>query len=809
MNDIRDKQLIATFQRSLILSVCCASLVLSSAEGRLWPSAFTVVVAIVSWIAVEVRAWLKMPIWGTNVLGVLALLAFGYEFATGNIEAKLLSGAHLIVYLTWIVLLMTKSRRQYWGLMALCILQLAVSAVLTNTPGFGISLMGMLFALLWTLSVFSLFVTLQEIRDLTSERAPGLSPAGPAIITEDGLQRDFAEPWVDSRFRGIVGLSYLTSLVLAFVVFAAFPRTPEWGAGTVFAGSAAQGQERTGIVHRTGFTDTVKLGEIGSLLQSSDRVLQFQISEVATGRKATVDEFITAMRMDEILFRGNAMGFYRDGEWSRGLSERGYRAGEVVHDMFGENIPDDPFYKLEIQQDPPIGQFAFAVFPFKKAVAKDGSGKVVVRTVTGSLVWASSRNIPQDAQRSFEIFCPRIDRSPDLTFDDWMLKRTISQSAREEGVRRLDEFASHMFITEGLEESLPNLTQLARSLCYQNGQRLSAEKCVQKIVAHLSISDRYRYSTVLTRQDSSIDPIEDFLLNTNSGHCEYFASACALMLQSVGVPARLINGFAGCEMNTVTQQYEVTQKQAHTWVEAFVNGRWQTVDPTPAAPRADEIRRIGSQGLVTDLQLAFSDFWKGGVNNLTLEKQKAFFDPVIEFSQTTWNGIRENGLWPTISNYFYDLMSSPEKWVSWQGGALTFLLLLMAAGLWSFHPLDRLMQIYRKLSNWFSSRSRTERSVIRFYSRFCQLCERHGLKCSPHQTALEIASRAGDVFSEKLNSTGLAELPLQIAQAFNQVRFGSIILTDEQTLEIGRELERFAEALSANSQTSKTAESRS
>lgn len=833
MNDLRDKKLIATFQRSLTLAVCCSSLVLSSAEGRLWPGAFTIIVALATWQLVEARGILRLPNWCTNVLGVVALLASGSEFITGNIEGKLLSGAHLIVYLTWIVLLMPKLRRQYWGLMALCILQLAVSAVLTNTPGFGASLIGMMFVLLWTLSVFSLFIVLQDLRtmapmemgapatgtgtagagtagadaagavsgkaeDSSSEQRKIRIPAA-AIYTEEGLQRDFGEAWVDFRFRGIVSLSFVVSLVLAFAVFAAFPRTPEWGGGSVFAGSSTSPLERAGIVHRTGFTEAVKLGDIGSLFSSNNRVLQFRIKEIESDRQVHPDELIEALASDELYFRGNAMGFYRDGEWSRGLSERGYRAGEVVNDEFGVNIPVKPSFEIEISQDPPIGQFAFAVFPITKATAKQGHGKVVNRTVTGALVWASNRSVPADSQRTFTIHVPRVDINPDLTFDDWMLRRSLAPGARQEGIRRLEEFASHMFVTEGLEETLPNLTALSRQLCFQNGQRVSAEECVQKIFAHLNVSGKYVYSTQLTRQDYSIDPVEDFLLNTQSGHCEYFASACTLMLQSVGVPARLVNGFAGYDVNSVTQQYEVTERHAHTWVEAFVNGRWLTLDPTPATSRQQIMDQVGQQGFVADLQLAFSDFWKGGVNNLTLEKQKAFFDPVIEFCKTTWQSIRENGLWPTLSNYFRDMLDSPDRWVSWQGGVITFVALLLIAWFWSTHPVDRVMGLYRRIAAWFSQRSRTERSVIRFYAKFCSLCEKHGLTCSSHQTALEIAEQASLKFSEKLASTGLNSLPMTIAQAFNQVRFGSMILSDEQTAEIGKELERFAEVLAAKS----------
>ena len=52
--------------------------------------------------------------------------------------------------------------------------------------------------------------------------------------------------------------------------------------------------------------------------------------------------------------------------------------------------------------------------------------------------------------------------------------------------------------------------------------------------------------------DSSLDPVEDFLVNRKQGHCEYFASALALLLRSIDIPSRVINGFKGGDWNELT-----------------------------------------------------------------------------------------------------------------------------------------------------------------------------------------------------------------------------------------------------------------
>jgi len=86
--------------------------------------------------------------------------------------------------------------------------------------------------------------------------------------------------------------------------------------------------------------------------------------------------------------------------------------------------------------------------------------------------------------------------------------------------------------------------------------------------------------------DTPIDekrPIEHFLLESRSGHCEMFASALALSMRSLGIPARVVNGYYGGEWNDIGGFLLIRQQHAHAWVEAWVNGRWQRFDPTPAS----------------------------------------------------------------------------------------------------------------------------------------------------------------------------------------------------------------------------------
>lgn len=79
------------------------------------------------------------------------------------------------------------------------------------------------------------------------------------------------------------------------------------------------------------------------------------------------------------------------------------------------------------------------------------------------------------------------------------------------------------------------------------------------------------------------DPLAHFLFEKRAGHCEYFASAMAVMLRSRGVPSRVVTGFQGGVWNPHSQRLVLRTSDAHAWVEAWFDGLgWVTFDPTPA-----------------------------------------------------------------------------------------------------------------------------------------------------------------------------------------------------------------------------------
>ena len=111
----------------------------------------------------------------------------------------------------------------------------------------------------------------------------------------------------------------------------------------------------------------------------------------------------------------------------------------------------------------------------------------------------------------------------------------------------------------------------------------------------------YQYSTFQKNALFVGSPIVDFLLRSKSGHCEYFATATALLLRAGGIPARYATGFVVAEKSDLENAYIVRTRHAHAWVRAYVNGAWIDIDTTPPSWFAIEAEDSGAWSKVTDL----------------------------------------------------------------------------------------------------------------------------------------------------------------------------------------------------------------
>ncbi len=89
------------------------------------------------------------------------------------------------------------------------------------------------------------------------------------------------------------------------------------------------------------------------------------------------------------------------------------------------------------------------------------------------------------------------------------------------------------------------------------------------------------------------DPVDAFLFETRRGFCEHYAAAFTLLMRAAGIPARVVTGYQGGEINPLGDYLIVRQSDAHAWSEVWLPQQgWVRIDPTAAvAPERIE-RRI-------------------------------------------------------------------------------------------------------------------------------------------------------------------------------------------------------------------------
>lgn len=91
----------------------------------------------------------------------------------------------------------------------------------------------------------------------------------------------------------------------------------------------------------------------------------------------------------------------------------------------------------------------------------------------------------------------------------------------------------------------------------------------------------FRYTLTLPEPPAGTGPLAHFLTAARAGHCEYFATAAALLLRSAGIPSRYARGWSVQEYSPLEDAWIARDSHAHAWVQVYLDGRWQDFDPTP------------------------------------------------------------------------------------------------------------------------------------------------------------------------------------------------------------------------------------
>ena len=279
-------------------------------------------------------------------------------------------------------------------------------------------------------------------------------------------------------------------------------------------------------------------------------------------------------------------------------------------------------------------------------------------------------------------------------------------------------------------------------------QGISGEAMVARVLRHFR-TEEFFYTFEPPLLDNN--PVDEFLFITKRGFCEHYASAFTVMMRAAGIPARVVTGYQGGEINPVDGVFTVRQSEAHAWAEVWLRGRgWTRVDPTAAVSPA-RIER-GLQGALPQrfaqpMIARFAGAWSADA----LQKFRFNWEAV----SNTWNQ------W--VLNYSPDrqretLERLGMKTPTWQDMVAA---MVIGAGLVSL-----------VVTGWLLKVQRERDPVQRAWERFCKRIARAGVTREPAEGPLDFARRAAHQLSATRPESTAAPLLQRIAETYARLRYG-------------------------------------
>ena len=273
------------------------------------------------------------------------------------------------------------------------------------------------------------------------------------------------------------------------------------------------------------------------------------------------------------------------------------------------------------------------------------------------------------------------------------------------------------------------------------------------------LRNRYGYTLNLTGKPGD-DPLAHFLFVTRAGHCEYFASAMAILLRTLDIPSREVNGFLPGEYNNLAGDYIVRASDAHSWVEVyFPDNGWITFDPTPPAPsESGLLTRLGQY--VDWVQLS----WTEWVINYDFAHQ-------VQMAQSVQRNSRS---WSESARTWFDRVQQEnrQRLRLWQDRHATSGLLLPGAVILllialRYNLLSKIISRLRLQWQLRSPESARANPLLasRLYAELLRLLERRGFARRPSQTPLE--------FAFSIETAPLAPAVREFTQIYTHARFGA------------------------------------
>jgi protein-glutamine gamma-glutamyltransferase len=629
------------------------------------------------------------------------------EPARGSTEVAVL--AHLILFLSVVKLWQRKSDRDWFFLYLISFFEVLLAAGLTASPAFLATLIAYLLCALSTVVAFEIHKAHRKIK-ATQTR---LLVQPDSTLFQRLPMRFWRRKYLETRRLPVISAGLLVLIVtLALPFFLLAPRTT----------SSALKRGGAGVSGFIGFSDNVRLGEIGTLKGNDEIFMHVRVEAASTTPPAG------------LRWRGVALDEFTGKSWKKSrFAERWEKAEADKNGLFKIGTTADlgrltaQTYFLE-PVDTPV------LFGAPRIVGVQG-GLPFVRVDAEN----SIQTQPHDQERVvYKIFS-------DTTEPGAMVLRADPLQYPTLAVRYLQ-----------LPATLdPRIGVLANSVTASTAP--DGYDKARAIESYLR--DSYAYS--LDLKATGEEPLSDFLFRVQAGHCEYFATAMAVMLRTQGIASRIVNGFLPGEYNDAAAAYTVRQSDAHSWVEVYFpkTSSWVTFDPTPPAGRTARTR-TGLAGRLSKYSEALELMWFQYVVGYDKQEQKS--------------------LVTTVRKDLLEMRRSSLTLLDRARVALPVLLrpLLMAvvglgALILALFLTRRVRQLgWRRGLRVWQTGPAPESSPVDFYERLIALLEKRGIKRESYQTPLEFAA-ALDVGEARV-----------ITNAYNRVRFAKHRLSDTERRQI-------------------------
>jgi transglutaminase-like putative cysteine protease len=709
-----------------------------------------------------------------NFLALGSFLVAMAEYQ-GESTALPLALGHWLVYLQLVKMFLPKTIEDDWFLFLVGLVQVVIGVVLSQSTEVGGLLMLWALVSLWTLGLFHLQ---REAR--RSQPAEGVSVLPP--------------PHRENPYPGLFNFGFvlsgllvaLTTLALGGIVFLMIPR---WGSASTTPTASRPAR------NLTGFSEEVELGRMGEILENDAVVMTIELLD---GRDRRV-------RPDpDLLWRGVTMARYGLGRWSR----QGGRTIAVERARFPV-LDDEQMLKQRIQLEPTQTNALFALRPIYGVRARGTDLLMNIRDGTvfrGDTEAGAGGGEPTPVTTlRYEVLTSRTGGpQPDEAYP------TNHATSRQITRKLLGPLNTLMplpdvdiELLEVPEDIAPRLGELALEVLGDDREAPSTRRA-RKLESHFRDSGLYYYSLRMSQVDPIVDPVLDFLVNRREGHCEYFASALALILRTQGIPTRVVNGFKGGDYDNIFGALTVREKHAHSWVEALVGvdseGRpeWITLDPTPALERQKVVEQVGVPGQVRGVTDHFRNFWLFYVAGFDQERQqRLIYRPLRELAQESAKGFRLifEALRRALAWLFH--FERPYEFFSVRGFVVSVVVMLLAVA--GFAVLRWLVgRVLRRLRGEVQGEDGLG-SGLAAYHRMIRLLAEAGLERPESETPREFARRAASALAARAEeAAALSELPTAIVEAFYRVRFGHHALDPEMVRDLDARLDSLAARLHAS-----------